>query len=216
MEDRKYIVKDLAGKWSEPISMAEIYEHARNGFLSPTSVIAPHPGGVEFTASSNPSIAAIFRQKGVPLYHPTPVTDPKQSDEPLPKFEFKDPYTAGRVAQQSAALQPPAPDMRLATWGIGISVTIMLMLTIGKCTPEDYSSDAQSFAEYYVKSRMIAPTTTKVTVTKTSQEDLHHYVVIGYVDSENAFSAMLRKEFSVKCECASSDNCKATDFFLEQ
>lgn len=65
MQDRMYYVQDRTGKWSPQVSENELYDYARNGFIVPSTAIAPYPDGSPFAASDHPGVAAIFRQKGI-------------------------------------------------------------------------------------------------------------------------------------------------------
>ncbi len=100
---------------------------------------------------------------------------------------------------------------RWTWWRITLAALVVLPIVIMVVTPSDPARQAdfdkayeqgiaRSKCERAIKDRLKAPATAKFEMTQAGRNDRGTYAVIGYVDAENSYGAMLRSVYG--CELA--------------
>jgi hypothetical protein len=99
---------------------------------------------------------------------------------------------------------------------ISILIIAALFYFLRDCNlgSDDLSVDAEVMAEQFVKDRLKAPSTADFS--SESSKDLGDkiYLVTGYVDSENSFSAKIRSSFTVKLQYSGNNNWNLLDISI--
>jgi hypothetical protein len=91
MQDRFYIVMDVKGNESSPITERQLFDFARNRTILPQTMICEASSRKWFAASEHPALSAIFNQQSNPFATPNPANPFPSIKSPRFAVQFRAP-----------------------------------------------------------------------------------------------------------------------------